>query len=110
MIGLKAMANIGVASNDFKDEVKFLIEDDTVDVAIRVAAVDLQNRLPCEESRTYFEHLFRNQSVDTEVRIASYLQIMRCPNYIVIGTIQNTLEIEEVNQGKYQLYFECNRQ
>lgn len=99
MIGLKAMANIGVASELFKEELKLMVEDDSVSIELRVAAVDVHRRLPCEESRTYFEKLFRNQLIDSEIRIASYLQIMRCPNYLVIATIQNSLEAEEVNQG-----------
>lgn len=93
------MANIGVASDMFKEELKSIIEYDNTDISINVAAVEVHKRLPCEESRLYFENLFRNQALDSELRIASYLQIMRCPNYIVIGTIQNSLEVEEVNQG-----------
>lgn len=99
MIGVKAMANIGVASVLLKDELKLMIEDESVNIDLRVAAVDVHRRLPCDESRSYFEKLFRNQMFDSEIRIASYLQIMRCPNYIVIAAIQNSLEVEEVNQG-----------
>lgn len=93
------MANIGTASAAFKREIRSIIESDHVDVPSRVAAVEVHRRLPCEESRSYFEKLLRDQNVDPEIRIAAYLQVMRCPNYIVIGTIQNSLEVEEVNQG-----------
>jgi hypothetical protein len=56
-------------------------------------------RLPCEETSEYFLNLFRDQSVDSELRIASYLEVMRCPNYNIVKTIKRSLEEEEVNQG-----------
>lgn len=99
LIGLKAIANIGIASNEFKMELLAIIEDRNINTEIRVAAVEAHRRLPCDDSRSYFEKLFRNNQIDSEVRIAAYLQVMRCPNYVVIRMIQNSLETEEVNQG-----------
>lgn len=77
-----------------------IIEDAEIDPVIRVAAVETYRRLPCAESLEYFERLFRYQEEDVEVRIAAYLQIMRCPNYLMIRTIKHSLETEEINQGK----------
>lgn len=99
LIGLKAVANIGVSSDTFKIELLSIIEDESISTEIRVAAVEGHRRLPCDECRPYFERLFRNHKIDSEVRIAAYLQVMRCPNYVVIRMIQNSLETEEVNQG-----------
>jgi hypothetical protein len=56
-------------------------------------------RLPCEETREYFLNLFRDQSVDSELRIAAYLEVMKCPTYIIVKTIKHSLDEEEVNQG-----------
>lgn len=100
LVALKALANVGVASESFKEELRMMTEDVQLDVAIRVAAVEAHRRLPCEETRQYFENFFRNENEDSEVRIAAYLQVMRCPNYLVIRTIKHSLEYEEVNQGK----------
>ncbi|PSN49824.1 hypothetical protein C0J52_08839 [Blattella germanica] len=36
--------------------------------------------------------------IDTELRIASYLEAMKCPTYLVIKTIKHSLNEEEVNQ------------
>lgn len=74
---------------------------------VRVAAIDAHRRLPsCEETRDeFFLDYYRNMTLDTEVRIASYLQVMRCPDYNVIKTIKHALKVEEVNQGSYFIYY-----
>lgn len=59
----------------------------------------LCRRLACEETREYFLNLFRDQSMDSELRIAAYLEVMRCPTYTIVKTIKHSLEVEEVNQG-----------
>lgn len=41
---------------------------------------------------------YRNFSANPEIRMASYLQAMRCPNYVSIETIKYVLNHEEVNQ------------
>ncbi|KAJ8968085.1 hypothetical protein NQ317_002630 [Molorchus minor] len=98
MVTLKALSNIGVISEDFQTELFKVIENSSLDVGIRIGAVETFRRLPCEGTRSYFERIFRNQDEDAEVRILSYLQIMRCPNYLLIRTIRHTLQHEEVNQ------------
>lgn len=77
-----------------------MIQDNSLDITIRVTAVQAFRRFTCEEFRPNFETIFRNQDEDVEIRIASYLQIMRCPNYLVIRSIRHSLQVEEVNQGK----------
>ncbi|XP_063238564.1 uncharacterized protein LOC134540049 isoform X2 [Bacillus rossius redtenbacheri] len=54
--------------------------------------------MPCEEHRDYFLGLFRDEAQDPELRIASYLEVMKCPTYIVIKTIKHALSSEQVNQ------------
>lgn len=98
LVTLKAIANIGVTSEQFNEKLRDMIEDDTLQISIRVAAIDAHRRFDCESSRSYFEQIFRNEVEDVEVRIASYLQVMRCPTYLVMRTIKHTLEHEEVNQ------------
>lgn len=100
MVTIKALSNIGVMSEDFQKELFKVIDNNDLDIGLRVAAVESFRRLPCEDSRNYFEYIFRNQNEDAEVRIASYLQIMRCPNYLLIRAIRHSLLHEEVNQGK----------
>ncbi|KAK4871887.1 hypothetical protein RN001_016011 [Aquatica leii] len=98
LVSLKALANVGVITNEFKNILFLMIKDNNLDIAIKLAASDVFRRLSCEENRRIFEDIFRNQTEDTELRIASYLQVMRCPNYIVMRNIRHSLEVEEVNQ------------
>jgi len=58
-------------------------------------------RFPCNITRPSMLNVFVNQSIDTEIRIAAYLQVMRCPVYSVVRHIVTVLDAEEVNQGKY---------
>lgn len=57
-------------------------------------------RFPCNVTRPTMLDFFVDQSVDPEVRIAAYLQVMRCPIYSVVRHIVNVLDGEGVNQGK----------
>lgn len=101
MVALKALSNIGIVSESFYDELHLIIEDSRNNPALRVATIEIFRRLPCDSSRSYFEKIFRELDEDTEVRIASYLQMMRCPDYMLIRTIRSSLINEEVNQGVY---------
>uniref|UniRef100_A0A1Y1LL77 Vitellogenin domain-containing protein n=1 Tax=Photinus pyralis TaxID=7054 RepID=A0A1Y1LL77_PHOPY len=98
LVSLKGLANIGVLSEHFKNTLFSMVKDSTLSVALRIACVEAFRRYPCEETSRFFESIYRNQTEDAEVRIASYLQIMRCPHYLVIRTIRHSLENEEVNQ------------
>lgn len=100
-VALKSLSNIGQITPEFEESLQKMIEDQNLEPKLRVAAVDVYRRLPCHEYRSYFEKVFRNMDHDVEVRIASYLQVMRCPTYVTIRTIKHSLETEEVNQGKY---------
>nr|CAI5855622.1 unnamed protein product [Callosobruchus analis] len=101
MVTLKALSNIGVISEDFESELFKVIANSNLASGIRVAAVETFRRTPCERTRSYFESIFRNQDEDAEVRIASYLQIMRCPSYLLIRAVRHSLLVEEVNQGRW---------
>lgn len=103
MVMLKSLSNIGQLTPEFEEQLEEIIQDAKLDPKIRVAAVEVYRRLPCHEYRPYFEKLFRNIDVDVEVRIAAYLQVMRCPTYVTIRTIKHSLEIEEVNQGNVKV-------
>lgn len=72
---------------------------DTTRLSNEAGSCFLCRRLACEETREYFLNLFRDQSVDSELRIAAYLEVMRCPTYTIVKTIKHSLEVEEVNQG-----------
>lgn len=55
-------------------------------------------RLP----RNFFQDLYSNYTLNSEIRIASYLQAVRCPDYNFIRFIKDVLKNEKVNQvGSY---------
>lgn len=82
---------------------KEIIYDEELDMSIRVEAVQAFRRYPCEDVRELFLKILFDFRIDSEIRIASYLQVMRCPNYIIVRKIKYLLEIEEVNQGKFNV-------
>lgn len=84
----------------FQEEMYTIIQHPSLSVDIRVAAIEAFRRLSCEENKSFFVDIFRDDTENVEVRIAAYLQLMRCPNYLLIRTIEHCLKEEEVNQGK----------
>jgi len=98
---------MGLETKDLQRELKKCIDDvgGFLPMELRVAAVDAHRRLPsCEQTRDqFFLDYYRNMTLDTEIRIASYLQVMRCPDYNVIKTIKHALRMEEVNQGSLHI-------
>ncbi|KZC12617.1 Vitellogenin, partial [Dufourea novaeangliae] len=99
---LKAIGNMGLETDSLLTRLKECIDDvgGFLPMEIRVAAVDAHRRMPsCERTRDlFFLDYYRNFTLDTEIRIASYLQVMRCPDYNIVKTIKHTLKMEEVNQ------------
>lgn len=102
---LKAIGNMGLETKNLRRDLKKCIDDTSgfLPMDVRIVAIDAHRRLPsCEETRDeFFLDYYRNMTLDTEIRIASYLQVMQCPDYNVIKTIKHTLKMEEVNQGLY---------
>ncbi|XP_012252389.2 uncharacterized protein LOC105683963 [Athalia rosae] len=99
---LKSFGNMGVETKRLRDKLMDCMEGGGgyLTMEVKVAAIEAHRRLPsCEETRDrYFLNVYRNLTLETEVRIASYLQVMRCPDYNVIKLIRHTLKVEEVNQ------------
>ncbi|KAG7207006.1 hypothetical protein KM043_000897 [Ampulex compressa] len=99
---LKAVGNMGLERTSLRRELKGCIDDvgGFIDMEVRLAAVEAHRRFEsCQYTRDqFFLDYYRNYTLDSEVRIASYLQVMRCPDYNVIKTIKHTLGEEEVNQ------------
>ncbi|XP_026671389.1 uncharacterized protein LOC108627461 isoform X2 [Ceratina calcarata] len=99
---LKAIGNMGLET----ERLSKLLNECTDDIGgflpmeIRVASIEAHRRMPsCEQTRDlHFLNRYRNFSLDSEIRIASYLQVMRCPDYNVVKTIKHTLRSEEINQ------------
>ncbi|XP_031834655.2 apolipoprotein lipid transfer particle isoform X2 [Nomia melanderi] len=102
MEALKAIGNMGLETDSLLGSLKQCIDESSgfVPMEIRVAAVEAHRRMQsCEKTRDlFFLDYYRNFTLNAEIRIASYLQVIRCPDYNVIKTIKHTLKTEEFNQ------------
>ncbi|XP_069692884.1 uncharacterized protein Apoltp isoform X2 [Periplaneta americana] len=98
LVAIKALGNIGIPVTTLNPTLRVCIENKQLPMEIKIAAIHAHRRLPCQDTREYFLKLFRDQSVDSELRIASYLEVMKCPTYIIVKTVKHSLEEEEVNQ------------
>lgn len=58
----------------------------------------------CNSDQSMFGRVFENESEDSEVRIAAFIGLMRCPTYSTIRSIKETLEREQVNQGELAFF------
>lgn len=47
--------------------------------------------------------LFSNYNEDPEIRIASYLAVMGCPNTALIDAVKDVLKGERINHGNLSL-------
>lgn len=98
IVALKALGNIGVITGDFERFLIDLIENEKIGLEIRLQAVAAFRRFNCDATKEYFIKTFQNYLAQPEIRIASYLQTMKCPDYKSINSIKFVLENEEVNQ------------
>uniref|UniRef100_W4VR36 Putative lipoprotein n=1 Tax=Corethrella appendiculata TaxID=1370023 RepID=W4VR36_9DIPT len=95
---LKGLGNIGVISDSLDGLLNSIIEDEEIFLEIRVQAIKSFRRYDCLKKRNYFLELYVDKKELSEIRIASYLQVMKCPDYLSIRTIKQRLHNEEVNQ------------
>ncbi|PZC72257.1 hypothetical protein B5X24_HaOG211654, partial [Helicoverpa armigera] len=98
IIAIKALGNIGGYRKEFADVLMNIIGDSFVPVPVRLTAVDAFRRTPCDETREYFLETFRADYMNLEVRLASYVQVMKCPDLGTLRKIFHTLQDEPVNQ------------
>ncbi|KAJ8708367.1 hypothetical protein PYW07_010492 [Mythimna separata] len=97
-VAIKALGNIGGFRKEFGDVLMNIIGDSFVPVPVRLGAVDAFRRTNCDETREYFLETFRADYMNLEVRLASYLQVMKCPDLGTLRKIFHTLQDEPVNQ------------
>lgn len=95
---LKGLGNVGVLSPQFVEHLEWVIRDDEASVDIRLQAILAFRRVDCSRYRNIFLENYANYTLNSELRIYSYLQAMRCPDYISIRAIKSVLEQEQINQ------------
>lgn len=95
---LRGLGNIGIMSKLFRAVAREYILDDRLSIELRVNTIAMHRRSQCEKNRDFFLDVYRNVSMNSELRIATYLEAIRCPDYLTIKYIKYVLQSEEVNQ------------
>lgn len=98
MVAIKGLGNMGLINEQFEKVLQNIIENEHLPLSIRLETISIHRRLSCKDTQDYFMEHYKNFTMNTEIRIASYLQIMRCPTYMSIQAIKEVLLAEEVNQ------------
>ncbi|CAL8109862.1 unnamed protein product [Orchesella dallaii] len=96
---LKGIGNFGLRTEELHNALQTCISVNN-NAEIRVAAVEAYRRMPCSEMNGYPElrKLFENEEEDAELRIASFLAIMRCPTYPTIRWLKKVMAKEQMRQ------------
>uniref|UniRef100_A0A182IB32 Uncharacterized protein n=1 Tax=Anopheles arabiensis TaxID=7173 RepID=A0A182IB32_ANOAR len=95
---LMSLGNMGVVNKRLNFELRTIIESERYPTEVRVEAVNVFRRSDCTRTKDYFLKLYSTFLLDVEVRIAAYLQAMRCPDHLSVRLIKNVLKTEEVKQ------------
>ncbi|XP_076066633.1 uncharacterized protein LOC143039999 [Oratosquilla oratoria] len=97
VVALKALGNAGRWINAASVLKQCYTEEDN-DMEIRVAALEAWRHVPCDYDRSNLMNIFIDVQQDPEVRIASYLALMTCPNKETTDIVKDRLNSEAVNQ------------
>uniref|UniRef100_A0A915PUL0 Vitellogenin n=1 Tax=Setaria digitata TaxID=48799 RepID=A0A915PUL0_9BILA len=102
VIALKSIGNIGYEKQSLA-AILNCITGDRVAKEVKLAAIDALRRKPCSQQRNAkITELFRDRKEDVQVRIASFRQLMECPNDEILQIIIDQLHNETINQvGSY---------
>ena len=96
-LALKAIGNAGRPLSAVKHILKCAVQPGST--PINIEALQALRRISCTTNITDGLHdIFRNLLTDTEIRIETYLALMRCPNHKVINDIADVLDKEKNNQ------------
>ncbi|XP_023229314.1 uncharacterized protein LOC111629660 [Centruroides sculpturatus] len=97
LLSLKAIGNIG-EGEEAQRILQQCYHNPQLTTETRLAAIQAYRRFSCYIPRDDLLKLYTNYEEDSELRIASYLAVMRCANHYTMNIIKNTLENEVINQ------------
>ncbi|KAK2725008.1 uncharacterized protein LOC136033229 isoform X1 [Artemia franciscana] len=96
LIALKALGNAGIIAGSEYTLKRCYEEDNPMEV--RLSAIAAIRRVTCDFDRSNLLRIFRDISADSELRIAAYLALMKCPSAVLLGQVKGVLQTEPVNQ------------
>ncbi|KAL8574776.1 hypothetical protein ACOMHN_035319 [Nucella lapillus] len=97
LMGLRAIGNAGHVSSSASVLNKCLKRSKNP-MEIRVSAAQAFRRLPCDADRSTVTFIMEDSQEDSELRIASYLALMTCPDDVTLQRVQLLLESEQDQQ------------
>ncbi|XP_051809947.1 uncharacterized protein LOC110964699 isoform X2 [Acanthochromis polyacanthus] len=95
---LKSVGNAGLSASTFIPLLNRCMLDHSTALELRLAAIQAFRRFPCSADRSVLLQLYVSSQEDTEVRIAAYQQLMRCPDQDVFEAVKTTLRNETSSQ------------
>ena len=97
LMSLKALGNVGGTRNSAQVLSRCMMNP-AVEMELRVEAVKAFRRIDCDVARTDVMTLYQDMTMDSELRIHAYLQLMKCPSRQVLVDIKQQMQSEEINQ------------
>ncbi|KAG8145598.1 hypothetical protein E2320_012116, partial [Naja naja] len=95
---LNAIGNAGLAATSLTTLLSSCAVLKTNPIEIRLAAIEAFRRIPCAANRAVLVQLFQTYDENVEIRIASYLMVMKCPSKDLFNHIKWTLQEERSSQ------------
>jgi hypothetical protein len=96
-LALKAIGNAGRPYTSVDNILKCAVQPG--ESFINVDAIQALRRMPCGDEITQgLLNIFDDLTMDTEIRIETFLALVRCPSQNVIQKIADILETEKNNQ------------
>ncbi|GFQ98349.1 vitellogenin [Trichonephila clavata] len=96
IISLKAIGNIGYMFKH-SEMIETIYKFPQRSIEVRLAAIEAYRRVSCDISREELMKTYSNYNEDTEIRIAAYLAVMRCPSVPVIEQVKEVMMGEKIN-------------
>jgi hypothetical protein len=98
LVALKGLGNIGIIQKSFESSIIDVIVNEDKSDDIKLQAIQIFRKTNCDRTREFFIDIYQNFTQSVEIRISSYLQFMKCPNYLTIKRVKTFLPKERVNQ------------
>ncbi|ROJ13810.1 Apolipophorin [Anabarilius grahami] len=95
---LKAVETAGAAVSDLISTLSRCVQNHSVPLELRLAAIRAFRRIPCHHDRRALAQAFQSQQENVEVRIAAYQQLMHCPNQEIFTIVKTVLSNEKSSQ------------
>ncbi|XP_012938713.2 uncharacterized protein LOC101848113 [Aplysia californica] len=97
LLSLRAIGNAGHATRAV-NVINKCLSATSGPLEIRVAAAEAFRRMPCDAPSDELWNTYENGDLDSELRVAAYLSLMRCPTDAILGKMAASLKNEEDDQ------------